>query len=73
MAYLYMSIGHEGLGDRYRQLRLKAAHCDSIFHTKPPIKAANELLTLGTGKLFFFLLIKAAATIRNFTAVRSSH
>ena len=53
MAYLYMSMGHEGLGDRYRQLRLIAARRDSIFHAKPPIEAANELLTLGTGKLFF--------------------
>ena len=53
MAYLFMSIGHEGLGDRYRQLRLIAARGDSIFHAKPPIEAASELLTLGTGKLFF--------------------
>ena len=53
MAYLYMSIGHKGLGDRYRQLRLIAARFDSIFHAKPPIEAASKLLTLGTGKLFF--------------------
>ena len=53
MAYLYMSIGHAGLGDRYRHLRLIAARRDSIFHAKPPIEAANELLTFGTGKLFF--------------------
>ena len=49
-----MSIGHEGLGDRYRQLRLIAAHGDSIFHAKPPIEAASSgLLTLDSGKLFF--------------------
>ena len=53
MAYLNMSIGHEGLGDRYRQLRLIAARGDSIFAAKPPIEAASGLLTLGTGKLFF--------------------
>ena len=53
MAYLYMSIGHEGLSDRYRQLRLIAARRDSIFHAKPPIEAATGLLTLGTGKLLF--------------------
>ena len=58
MAYLYMSIGHEGLGDRYRQLRLIAARRDSIFHPKPPIEAANELLTLGTVKLFFSFQLK---------------
>ena len=48
-----MSIGHEGLGDRYRQLRLIAARGDSILHTKPQIEAATGLLTLGSGKLFF--------------------
>ena len=48
-----MSIGHEGLGDRYRQLRLIAARGDSIFHAKPLIEAASRLLTLGSEKLFF--------------------
>ena len=50
-----MSIGHEGLGDRYWQLRLIAARGDSIFHAKPQIKAATGLLTLGSGQLFFSL------------------
>ena len=48
-----MSIGHEGLGDRYRQLRLIAARGVSIFHAKPPIEAASGLLALGSGKLYF--------------------
>ena len=48
-----MSIGHKGLGDRYRQLRLIAARGDSIFHEKPLIEAATGLWTLGCGKLFF--------------------
>ena len=69
MAYLYISIGHEGLGDRYRQLRLIAAQ-RFIFHTKPPIVAASGLLALGTGKLVFFIIIKAATTIRNCTVGR---
>ena len=47
-----MSIRHEGLGHRYRQLRLIAAG-DSIFQAKPPIEAATGLLASGTGKLFF--------------------
>ena len=51
-----MSIGHEGLGDRYRQLRLIAA-LFQFFTPKPPIEAASGLLALGNEKS-----IEAAAT-----------
>ena len=64
-----MSIGHEGLGDCYRQLRFIAGCSDSIFHVKPSIEAASGLLALVTVKYFFFILIKAVATIRNFTVI----
>ena len=49
-----MRIGHEGLGDFYRHLRLIAARwVIQFFDAKPPIEAASRLLALGTGKLFF--------------------
>ena len=63
-----MSIGHEGLGDRYRQLRLIAARCDSISR-KTSNKSRNWTFDIGLWTIIFFILIKAAATIRNFKVI----
>ena len=45
-AYSYFTIGHDGLDDSNPQFRV----VDFIFHTKPPIEAANGVLALGTGQ-----------------------
>ena len=68
MAYLYISIGHEGLGDRYRQLKLIAAR-RFIFSHKTSNRSRKWTFGFGHWKIIFFIFIKAAATIRNFTVL----